>query len=76
MLAGTRQLMVVIDVELAYRDEVHPEYKLTGRITAADDFKVLERGEIRELGRKRRGDSREGQLPTRHPGGRLSRGFG
>lgn len=38
--------------------------KRTGRITASDDFEVLERGEIRELGGKRCGDSREGELST------------
>ena len=66
MIAGTRQLQVV---ELAHglpEQEARPEKKRTGRITATDDFEVLERSEIRELGRKGRGDSREGQLSTRH----------
>lgn len=44
MLAGTRQLRVIVNVGLAYWDEVHPEDKLTRRITTTNDFEVLERG--------------------------------
>lgn len=71
-MLGTRQLRVVIVVESAHglpEYEAHPEKKRTGRITAANDFEVLEGSEICELGRKGRGDSREGQLSTGHQDG-------
>ena len=46
--------------------------KRTGRFIASNDFEVLERGEIRELGGKGCRDSREGQLST-GTRGRVSR---
>jgi hypothetical protein len=60
MVPGTRQLRCcqVSTPRGASRE------KRTRRITVADDFEVLEGGEIRELGRKGRGDSREDQLST------------
>lgn len=71
-MLGTRQLGVVIFVESAHglpEHEAYLEEKRTWRITAANDFEVLERSEICELGRKGRGDSREGQLSTGHQDG-------
>jgi hypothetical protein len=64
MLPGMGQLRVVVVVTLAQNSTRTRDIKRTGRITATDDFEVFERGEIRELGRKGRRDSREGQLST------------